>query len=135
MPLSQPPARIATQRRIMENSFADTCKLVSIVTTYNEWGEPVTTETESAAKACRFIPQMSFSTRQQKYVDASGTVQRIGAAVRLSVDEYENISTTGRVKITHVHGEALTTPLLFDVMGEPQLGLAFVHVGLQEVSR
>lgn len=128
-------ADIAGLRQVHESALFDTCVLVTIDTTYDDYGAPVVVETESAPKPCHFIPQMSFSTRAQEYVDASGTVLRIGAAVQLKISEYENVTTLDRIKITHIFGKALPTPLTFDVMGKPQRGTVFIHVGLQDVSR
>ena len=135
MPLSRPPARLKVQRRLAENSFADTCKILTVTTTADSYGGASKSTSEGSAKACQFIPQASFSSRAQEVVDSDGTIKRIGAVVRLSVDEYTSVTSTDQIKITKINGETLATALTFDVMGKPQLMNSYVHINLQEVSR
>lgn len=105
-------ARLRDMRTRANRYMQDTCILIGEAEIgRNPDNLPTMQDDESAPTACKFEPMTGteVSTGSQTVI-ADGIV-------RLPQSQLGSISNTGRVRITHRHGEALDTPLEYEIAG------------------
>ncbi len=99
-------------RRTQTNSLPDTCVLLqkSQIGT-DAYNQPKTVEGTSAAIAC--------GLQQTNGAEVTTGSQSIiaDAVLRLPLSQLGLVKNADRVKITHKNGEALATPLVYDIAG------------------
>jgi len=114
----RPPTTYQLSRMQDANEAAmwDTCRLVVRVTgAVDAYGHPAEMWAEGATDvACGLDLRSSYEVLR-------GTqVPRYDARLRLPIDT--EITNVDRVKVTHRHGVALATPLVFEFIGQPRRG-------------
>lgn len=120
------PGELARMREAQANAMADTCEILEPAGGTDDFNLPLDDYPEGGDPiACGYKP----SSRRE--VQESGEVTMADAELRLPVGT--SISRRARVKVTHRHGETLSPPLLYDVIGVPARGPSGLLVTLRGV--
>src|SRR5690606_35182941 len=102
-------------RDTQETHMMDTCVLLTRTTdTLDEYNRPAVSYAESNPVPCGFDPTAA------KEVMDNAQVAVTDARLRLPLSA--DVTGLDRVRVTHRFGEALDTPVVFDVIGEPERG-------------
>lgn len=128
-------AEIADLRGFAAETFSDSGHFQTVTITTDSYGGIVEAHVDGPAIACKFLPLLALGSAQTEVTTADGTVIRVSAQVRMAVSEYENAKAADRFKVTHRDGAVLATPEVFEIVGRPQLGTAFVQVNLRQVEK
>lgn len=105
----------------------DTCVIMShSAGAANNYGKPADIYVDGAPTACGYKPR---STREAQ--QGNETVI-IDAELRLPIGTA--VKAADRVRLTKRYGEALATPLLFSVIGQPAQGPSGLVVNLRRVT-
>lgn len=120
-------SELAAMRQTQESAMMDTC----IVLTHGSgatdaYNTPSDGYSEGSPVRCGYRPG---STRE---VQQGNETVLVDATLRLSVGTA--INSRDRVRLTHRFGEALATPLLFAVVGQPAQGPSGLVVNLRRVT-
>jgi len=106
---------LAMMRAAQLETMLDTCVLLSrsdgLVDAYNR---PARVWAESAPIAC------GLDLRASRELLPGTEVPVYDARLRLPLTA--TVANIDRVRVTHRYGEALTSPLVFDAIGEPRRG-------------
>jgi hypothetical protein len=116
-------------------TFHDTVQHLPREETQDRTGQPISTYGAGASFPARFLGTRGIRGAREANAAGAANIQilTMDAAVRLPLDVIGIIHADDRIRLTHRFGEALPTPLEFDVVGAPQLGSASVVLSLTEV--
>lgn len=106
---------LAAMRAVYGKSLHDTCDLMPRTTTTADDGQVVEDWVRSGSSACGFEPTGGAEQRR-----ADMTILAYDAKLRLPLGTA--ITYLDKVKITRRYGTTLSTPLTFQVEGDPQQG-------------
>jgi head-tail adaptor len=120
-------ADLANMRAAQEEHMLDTCIVQSYARTLDTYGSPVETWTDGSAIACGLKMTTGRENRR-----ADMTTERIDATIRLPLAT--TIKGTDRIKVTKRFGVILSTPQIYDVVGEIRRGPSGLQVDLQTVT-
>lgn len=125
-------AERAAMQTTQESHMGDTCVIQSHSATQDAYGQESSTYTDGASIPCGFsYAPMGVAPEIER---PTGTVMTIDAMVRLRIEDGEDVSPTDRVKLTHRFGEALSTPQVYEVTGNPRVGPSGIVLQLQRVT-
>jgi hypothetical protein len=113
-------------REVTESSMLDTCLVGAYSETSGDLGEADVAWQDGAPTICRFRED-NASTRP----GVDFTVDTTEAKVLLP--QGTAITARDRVTITHRFGQALETPLVYQVDGDPVQGVTAIAAKLQQV--
>lgn len=123
-------AELASMRAAQVAAMNDTCTLRTWTPTVDAFGSEVEGWTDRTGVRCGLDVS---STRQKERRRSDGTISISTATLRLSLADGVTVGAKDAVLITHRHGEALATPLRYQVDGAPEVGPTGVVVRLVEV--
>lgn len=113
-------------------AMRDQCVLMEPQETAVRYNKKKTTYADAGSSVCGFNPSTANGVASEEVLDSTAVVITT-PTVRLPIGTV--LTASWRVRITHRNGQALTNPLLFDVMGDPAtIGTAIV-VELATVTR
>jgi len=124
-------ADLAAMRSAQSAAMQDRCTLRIWAPTVDAFGSEVAGWTERTGVACGLDVT---GARQKERRRADGTVVVAQAVVRLALADGEGLTAQDSIMITHRHGEALASPLVFGIDGPVERGPTAVVVRLVEVS-
>lgn len=119
-------AELANFRTEQTGHMADTGYLQVYTRTLNSFGEPAVTYTESLTSTACGLDMRPGSERHM----ADKTVAQYDATVRLPITATP--SPLDRIRITARFGEALATPLVFDILSPIQRGPSGIRLLLKK---
>jgi hypothetical protein len=109
-----------------EGAMMDTCVVLTFAEgVTNEYGKPKPGYQAGSAIEC------GFNATARKEVMDGAQVAITDAQLRLPIGT--TITNLDRLRITHRHGVALTTPLTFAIIGEPRRGSSGLLLNLRSV--
>lgn len=107
-------------------SLLDTCVVLVYSSTEDEFNLPAVTYTPGAPLSCGYDPSSS------REVQDSGQVVITDGLIRLPAGTA--ITHLDRIQLTHRAGQALATPITFDVVGQVAPGPSGLVVEVEEVA-
>ena len=114
-------ATLASLRKSYDWLMSDTCTLILRgESTADDYGLPTVVWTEGAGIACGLDLGGGSGAKHSRQVQPGTFVPVYDARLRLPIGT--DVLNLDRVRVTHRHGEALATGLLFSVIGEPMRG-------------
>lgn len=115
--------RFAREQAAAATTMLDTCIVHRhSAATANAYGVPGATYAAGAPTAC------GYKARSSREVQQGNDTVIIDAELRLP--HGTAIKSLDRVEVTHRYGDALTPALLFEVIGQPAIGMSAVVVNL-----
>ena len=124
------PHRLPHLRGRVEAYMQDTCVIVSVSEGVRDsYGNPTSASTETTSK-CLLEWRPSVAIGEQQTSGIAFSVE--GVEVRLPHGTV--IDASDRVRITHLKGEALDAPLVFEVKAVPELRDLETRVRLERIS-
>ena len=119
-------AEIAELRGLYASALFDTCVPLAYGATAGSYGVGQPTYTAGDPVPCLFLPG------RDKEESAGGQNLRIDGRVLLPRDfAFDNLA---RLRITHLHGDALTTPQTYEIVAGPVLDHTGVTVKVRLVT-
>jgi hypothetical protein len=116
-------------RAVYEDCMNDTC----VILAYGQgaadvYGMPGVTYTPGADQACGFKPTRT--------VEVMGETETpiIDAELRLPISLASTISNLDRIRLTHRQGAALSTPVVYEIIGLPLVGIAGMILKLSRLT-
>ncbi len=109
----------------------DTCQIGTLSTTASATGADTETYTYGAETACGLEMLSGQSSARSEFRTADGTVAFADAKLRIAHDAA--VTITSRIKVTKLHGEAITA-MIYDVLGEPAIGASGMVCYLRRVT-
>jgi hypothetical protein len=109
-----------------EAAMPDTCVRLAYSAILDSYGQPSPTWTAAATS----LP-CGYNGKSTEVMDGAQVVLTDGK-MRLPMDTV--LVTTDRIRLTHRYGVALSTPLVFDIIGAPAQGPMGVVVNLRLVT-
>jgi hypothetical protein len=110
----------------------DTCvRVVYDGTATDTYGHPTPVWTSGAILACGLDNLVGMSSARREVMIGTQVVV-IDARLRLPIDT--TLDHRDRIRITHRHGVALSTPEVYEIMGEPARGPSGLVVDLRTVT-
>ncbi len=126
------PNEFAVMQKTHVDAMRDWCVLMEPQQTAKRYNKTTTTYTDAGSTVCGFNPSAANGSASDEVLDTTAVVLT-KPTLRLPAGTV--IVAACRVRITHRNGQALTPPLLFDVVGDPAtIGTAIV-VELATVTR
>lgn len=120
-------ATINRLRMIHRTALQDTCvRLVHTPQVTNPYGVPAVEYVEGDPLPCLFRAGNRQETLAQSHVPA--------AQARLHLPVNTVLAAADRIRLTHLHGEALAEPEDYEVVGPPRLTWVGLEVALKLVS-
>lgn len=120
-------AELANQVSTQTGAMQDTCIIQVYALTLDDYGAEVASYTDGSAIDCGLNMTPARESRR-----ADMNVERIDATIRLPLAT--SVKTTDRIKVTHRFGTALSTALIFEVIGAIRRGPSGLQVDLQAVN-
>jgi len=111
-------------------TLGDVCNVQTPAFTTDAHGQPIPAYEDGADLACG-LRLVSAKDTWQQADDGSGVSITVTAVLRLPAGTV--VPVDGRIKVTKHHGETLSTPLLFSVVGRPRGDLLSVVLDLTSV--
>ena len=111
-------------RRVALTGLHDTCQRMVHTAGSGDYGYGAPTYPAGASIACLFKPRAES--------DAGDGVRMVDADLWLARDAV--LGSSDRVKITHLHGDAVASAQTFDIVGGPVLGKTLLHCELRLVT-
>lgn len=123
-----PESMMRYMRKVAATGFVDTCQRLVFTATDGEYGTGTGKPTYSAGitMACLFKQRPAPDAQEQS------EVLMIDADLYLARDA--TLLPNDRVKVTHLHGDAVASPQTFDIVGGPVLGKTLLHAELRLVT-
>lgn len=120
------PGELTQLRATQDGAMMDICELWQPVTTADSFGQPLAgSYNKTTGVACGFAPGGRERVLPDKTVIASTPTLRL--PIDTTIDDH------WLVRLTHRHGEALDTPLDFEVAGPVKRGPSGLVVALRAV--
>lgn len=120
-------ATINRLRLIHQTALQDTCvRLAHAPQPANAYGVPAAAYIEGDPLPCLFRAESRQETLAQSHVPA--------AQARLHLPVNTVLAAADRIRLTHLHGEALAEPEVYEVVGPPRLTWVGVEAQLKLVS-
>lgn len=117
---------MANLRRVVGTGLLDTCTRLVYTAGSGDYGYGAATYPAGASLACLFKP------RAQTDANETGAVPMVDADLWLARDT--TLLPDDRVTITHLHGDAVSDPQTFEIVGGPILGKTLLHATLRLVT-
>lgn len=119
---------IAELRQTLDAALMDTCIPQTRAATDGaygaETGQPTYTDGEEPIN-CLYLPNVVEETIE-------GQVQQIDGTIHLCRETV--INNFARIKLTHQHGDKLTPPLVFEIVGGPNVDHTGVRLKVRKVT-
>lgn len=126
------PNELAAMQQPHIDAMRDQCALMEPQKTASRYNKKTTAYTDAGSTVCGFNPSAANGSASDEVLDTTAVVLT-KPTLRLPAGTV--IAAAWRVRITHRNGQALTNPLVFDVVGDPAtIGTAIV-VELATVTR
>lgn len=119
-----PEGAMLNMRRVAATGLLDTCTRMVHTEGSGDYGHGAPTYPAGVTMACLFKPRPED--------DAGDGVRMVDADLWLARDAV--LLPDDRVKITHLHGDAVASPQTFAVTGGPVLGKTLLHAELRLVT-
>ena len=119
-------AEIAELRSLYATALMDTCVPLTYVATSGDYGVGQPTYTAGSPIPCLFLPGRDTEESE------GGQVLRIDGRVLLPLDFALN--NLARLRITHLHGDAVTPPQTYEMVAGPVLDHTGVTVKVRLVT-
>lgn len=119
-------AAMGNLRRIGGTGLVDTCQRLVYAAGTGDYGHGKPTHTPGSSMACLFKPRPESDAN-----DAAGVLM-VDADLWLA--RGATLEPNDRVKVTHLHGDAVASPQTFAIVGGPVLGKTLLHAELRLVT-
>ena len=118
----------ATQALVMGHA----CQVGTIATTQNSIGELVAAAPAYGRELACGFQMLAPTAIGAEFRTADGSVVRADAVLRLPYGTA--VTTSDVVKVTKRHGETITSPLVYEVLGLPAVGASGILCYLRQVT-
>ena len=126
------PTEFTVMQATHTDAMRDQCVLMEPQTSAGRNNKPVITYTDAGSSACGFNPSTANGVASEEVLDSTAVVIT-KPTLRLPTGTV--IRASWRVRITHRNGQALTSPLAFDIVGDPSTVGTAIVVELATVTR
>ena len=110
----------------------DTAVLMTRVNALDSYGQPIATWTDAATVPCGFeFSPYKFRAREMGLPGEE--TSEILVRARVSIDYYDVVSQSSRVRLTKRYDVALTTPETYEIQGFSERGPSGLILNLQRV--
>lgn len=118
---------MAVLRRVAATGLVDTCvRLVHTEGAGGDYGHGEPTYPEGASMACLFQPKAASDAQEESEVLLIDANLYLARTATLDPDD--------RIRVTHLHGDAVASPQVFEIVKGPVLGKTLLEAGLRLVT-